>query len=235
VTLPTAEKVQQTENDSISNLVEVPATFEAAEGVNIRTNSYVTFTDAISLDWTSSAIAISQSVAEGSAVVLGTGTLPLLSKSISGLADLPPVNNFDELVEKYHVIKGFDGGGAIDLLKEYGSKAFDYDAENQKVVLKATIVIIDSPAPAADTLIVRPFVNDIFGVKLSSDNKYLYIYDGDKNGEAKDPIALVAKTNVEDNQDNNKSNGGGSGGCDAGYGLLGLLLVGFIARKYQKV
>jgi hypothetical protein len=235
VTLPTAEEVQQTKDDWISNhklTDEIPASFEAVESVNIKTDSHVTFGDDISLNQTSSAIAISQNVAMGGAVVLGTGTLPLVSKSISGLVDLPPVNGFNELSEKYHVIKSFDGGGAIDLLAEYGNRAFDYDVKNQKVILKATIVIIDGPAPVAvaDDGIVRPFENDIFGVRLSNDNKYLYIYDGNKDGKATDPIALVAKTNV----DENKRNGGGSGGCNAGYGLFGFLLTGLVTRKYRK-
>jgi hypothetical protein len=241
VTLPTDEDVQGTKDDSRSNLIEAPATFEAVESVNIRTGSNITFGDDISLNWTSSAIAISQKVAEGGAVVLGTGTLPVVSKSISGLVDLPPVNNFNELTEKYHVIKGFDGGGSVDLLKEFGSRAFDYDTENQKVVLKATIVIIDGPAPIndLDPDMRRPFINDIFGVKLSKDNKYLYIYDGNRNGVVKDPIALVAKTNVDENpgndNDTNKGNGGGSGGCNAGFGIFGLLVAGVVTHKYRKV
>jgi hypothetical protein len=242
VILPSDDDVKQAEDDAVNNLKGELTGVSAADDVNIKTNTQVTFNTSGDLieDRTASAISIEQIVPEGGAVVLGTVELPLASKSITNIMDLPPVENFDELKTQYSVIKGFDGGGTIDLLALYGERAFGYEKteDGGKVVIKATIVIIDGPAPlrSEDNNIERPFANDNFGAKMSEDNKYLYIYDGNSNGTAKDPIALVLKTENSD-QDNNQNNNntdnsnagnrGSSGGCSASsYPLILLALAG---------
>jgi Synergist-CTERM protein sorting domain-containing protein len=78
-----------------------------------------------------------------------------------------------------------------------------------------------------DPDIKRPFVNSVYGVKLSvnGDNKYLYIYDGDKNGTASDPIALVVK------DDGGNGNGNGGGGCSTGFLSISLIVLPLFLRK----
>jgi hypothetical protein len=217
ITLPNNEDVQQAESVAGTNLTETPAVFEAAESVGIKTNSQVNFAgEEITRERTISAISIEQEIEAGGAVLLGTVTLPLASESLGGIV-MQDVNDFDDLAEKYSVMKGFDGGGVVDLLRAYGRRAFDYD--NGKVVIKPAIIIIDDSAPSIDADIIRPFANDVFGVKLSSDNSYLYIYDGDKNGVAQDPIALVARANDEPENVSKPDEPANSGrGCSAsGY------------------
>jgi Synergist-CTERM protein sorting domain-containing protein len=131
-------------------------------------------------------------------------------------------NNIEELKEMYMVRKSFEKGGDIDLLREFGDKGiFSYNKENG-LKLNAILVIIDGPVPPNDTVTTRVF-NDKYGVRLSDNKKYLYIYDGDENEIASDPISLTAKET---------SSGGSGGGCNAGYGLLGLLpLAVWVVRR----
>ncbi len=146
---------------------------------------------------------------------------------MSGL-NLPKPTSFDDLNGKYHVNKYFEKGGPVDLLAEYGSDLFSYDAE-KGVTMTATVVVINDVAPlkAQGDSIIRPYANENFGVKLSADKKHLYIWDGVKNDVASDPIALQK----------NEGNGGGTGssGCDAGFGIFALLAMGgaiaLVSRK----
>jgi hypothetical protein len=186
----------------------VPISSDAAE---ICTNTMVDFGDSgIIRDRTMSAISVAQTVAEGGAVVLGSNLkLPVNSKTIGNYVTLDPPDPDDPEAwrSKYKVLKGFSGGHTIDLLYRFG-EAFDYDGNS--VTLTAAIVIIDNEAPSGDSRIVKPFDSALFGVRsgdLKDGLKVLYIYDGKKDREAKDPIALVANdVEIPDSRPSRPSN-----------------------------
>jgi hypothetical protein len=164
---------------------------------DIQTNTMVEFNNSgIVRDRTVSAVSISQDVQEGGAVVLGSNLkLPVNSKTIGGYVTLskPDPDDFEALCSQYKVIKSFGEGSTMDLLAWFGKYAFSYDGNS--VTLTAVIVIIDNEAPDDNPRIVKPFIGASFGVMsgdLQGGRKALYIYDGVKDGIAKDPIALVA-------------------------------------------
>jgi hypothetical protein len=211
--------------DEIIMLDEDHGTGKVYTGTSVITNSGAASIDA----WrTSSIISVKQEVAEGGALAF-TNKLPfvLKSKSLEN-AELPQPVDFNDLKNKYSVLKHFENAGAVDLLAEFGEEIFSYDSDEKRVMLNATIIIIDDEAPK-DEPDLKSYYNDKYGIKLVVDSggKYLYIWDGLKNKSASDPIALTAKAN---------QNGGGGGGCNAGYGMFGLLLLaGFVTRKYHLI
>ena len=241
-TQPNPEKPSDTDienavNAANSNLAEPPTEMKAAETTNITTGTNVTFANSEVKARTSSVIAVNQSVTEGGAVVLGTSmTLPINSQSLSGV-NLPQPADFNDLAGKYQVLKYFENGGSIDLLWKFGNKIFSY-SPTTGVTMHATIIVIDGPAPITDTDIYRPSFGDgKYGVKLSRDNKYLYVYDGIIDGIAKDPIALVqveddGGDDGGDDGDNNNGGGGSSSGCNTGFfAILTLIAVPLVSRK----
>jgi hypothetical protein len=127
-------------------------------------------------------------------------------------------------------LKHFEGGGAIDLLAEFGDEIFSYKAGDERVKLNATIIIIDGSLPENEPDVRRYYANGKYGVKLAEaadGTKCLYIWDGEPDGIASDPLALAAK------KDGGTPPSGG-GGCNAGFGLLGLLLAGLVMCKPRK-
>ncbi|MDL2264583.1 hypothetical protein LJC31_08025 [Synergistaceae bacterium OttesenSCG-928-I11] len=114
----------------------------------------------------------------------------------------------------------------MDLLAEFGKKIFSYSVADG-VKLNVAVIVVDDAAPSNDASVIKPpFGDGKYGVKLSGDNKYLYIFDGFKNGVAKDPIALVKA------EENNSSEG--SSGCNAGLGILALIAIAgasLVSRK----
>jgi hypothetical protein len=253
IIFPSSEDVEQAEKDSEGNLDVQPTRFDAAKSADVKINGQIEFDgEEITRERTLSAISIKQDILDadgekllGGAVVLGTAELPLTSKSLDGIA-MQNVDSLDELAGKYSVIKGFDGGGSVDLLKLYGRRAFgfdDSDDTNKKVIITATIIVIDDEAPPKTVSddINRPFANENFGVKLSEDNKYLYVYDGNENGTASDPIALVAKTDDNNNQNNDDPNSGNTnnsgGGCSTSsyaFALIVLVCASMLIRAKRK-
>jgi hypothetical protein len=169
---------------------------------------------------TSSAIKVAQPVAEGGAAVVGKFDLPLNPESFAGTTLLVPKDK-EEFKRQYRILKYFENGGAINLLEE-----FDFDDildvpdwTDPKPEFKPVLVVIDGPVPAEDKDTKRVY-NDLYGVRLSDDGKYLYVYDGYEDDLASDPIALAAKPAAS-----SKS----GGGCDAGYGIIALLVAGLAA------
>jgi hypothetical protein len=173
---------------------------------------------------TSSVISVKQEVEPGGALAFSHELgFALKDKSLEDV-ELPKPADFDDLKTKYSVLKYFEEGGAIDLLAAF-DEIFSFDDREERVMLNATIIIIDGPAPKNEDGL-NTYYDGSYGIKLvnaGSDGKYLYIWDGIQDGVASDPIALAMKDN---------SNGGG--GCNAGLGLFGLLLVGFAALKCRK-
>jgi hypothetical protein len=175
---------------------------------------------------TSSIISVKQQLKNPGDAVAFTNKLgfALKAKSLEDI-ELPQPEDFSALKAGYSVLKHFEGGGAIDLLAEFGDEIFSYNYGEERVTLNATIVIIDGPAPGDEPKLLKSYANGNYGVKLvtEGETKYLYIWDGVKDQIASDPLALAAK-------DNASSSSGG--GCDAGFGLLGLLpLAVWVARK----
>ena len=232
---PNDEDIAIAETAANSNLIEPPTEIKAAEQTNIKTGTEVKFAGDEVKSRTSSVISVSQNVAEGGAVVLGTSmTLPINSQSLSG-ANLPIPADFSDLTGKYQVLKYFENGGSVDLLWAFGSKIFSY-SPTTGVIMTATIVVIDGPVPDSEkgNVFSPSFGGDKYGVKLSTDYKYLYVYDGIKDGVAKDPIALVQGQDDDgnDGDDDNNNGGGSSSGCNTGFiAILGLVAVPLVLRK----
>ncbi|MDL2263565.1 SYNERG-CTERM sorting domain-containing protein [Synergistaceae bacterium OttesenSCG-928-I11] len=170
-----------------------------------------------------SAIKVYQKVAIGGAVVVATSLpFPAAPTSPNGTA-LPNMASSDDMFANWHVNKYFKTGEAIDLLAHYKDKLFRF--ENNKAILDAIVTIIDDSAVGfADSDMVTVPGKPQYGVTLkeSGNQKYLYIFDGEKNGWAEDPIALVAKS------DNGSS---GSSGCTTGLPVLLLAVLPFVLRK----
>ena len=231
---PSTEDIENAASAANINLIQIPTEFTAAETTNITTGTKVTFGNSEVKSRTSSVIAVNQNVAEGGAVVLGTSmNLPLNSQSLSG-AELPKPTDFNDLTDKYQVLKYFENGGSIDLLSTFGGKIFSYSTETG-VTMNTTIIVIDGPVPDSEQKDVfsPPFGEGKYGVKLSLNNQYLYVYDGIRDKLASDPIALVQ---VEDDggndDDDNNNGGGGSNGCNTGlFAILGLVAVPLVLRK----
>jgi hypothetical protein len=205
-----------------------PGNIIPADKASIDTSTGIVLEDSdIVREFTSSAIAIKQKLDnEGDAAVLGSDIVfQVRSKSFDGypLPD-PKADETDGLPLNYKVLKSFEKGGSIDLLSKFRS-LFSYDGDTKTVKLNATLVIIDGPYtgdpedPDDDEPGVEPaFDGSKYGVKLSGDGKFLFIYDGVKNGIASDPIALVA-------DEGNNQPPAASSGCDAGLGVAGLFVA----------
>ena len=232
---PTTEEVENAANIANSNLVEPPTEMNAAETTNITTGTNVTFANSEVKSRTSSIIAVNQNVAEGGAVVLaaaGAITMPLNSQSLSGLNLVKP-NSFEELLKQYAVLKYFENGRAIDLLATYRGEIFSLSETG--VTLNAVVTVIDGPVPTGETDVKYPdFGDGRYGVKLV-EGTYLFVFDGDRNGTARDPIALVQvedDNGGNDGDDDNNNGGGGSSGCNTGLiAILGLVVAPLVSRK----
>jgi hypothetical protein len=209
-------------------LAKEPTTFVAADSANIDSSTTIFVSDETMSALTSSAIKTSQEVEKGGAVVVGNFELPLNPKSF-GNKDLPVADSPEKVEKHYRLLKYFQKGGAIDLIKTFGFETILDASALPNLKFKPVLVVIDGPVPEGDKETERVY-NNLYGVRLSENKKYLFVYDGYEDGTASDPIALVA--NDDDNNDHNSSTSSGSSGCNAGYGLFGLLpLAVWVARK----
>jgi hypothetical protein len=150
---------------------------------------------------------------EGDAIVVPRRPTFFIGPVSLGGENLPSVASAADVKRLFGVYKIFADKSKIDLLAEYGDALFDI-SEDGSITLKAVIVIIDDAAPSNDSRVKR--AGDKYGVRLSDDGERLYIYDGDPDKVAFDPIASMLKET---------SSGGGGGGCDAGTGIFGLLAL----------
>ena len=178
---------------------------------------------------TSSAIAVNQVVEQGGATVVATSiTMPLNTTSFSGQS-LPRPATSEEFKKAYRVFKTFPNGGQVDLLEKYPD-LFTY--RNDEVILNATLIIVDGEAPKNDARV--DIYYERYGIMRQNRNgvNYLYIFDGNADGYASDPIALVANQDSSGDPDPNNYSGG-SGGCNAGLKLYAFLFfaVSMIIKK----
>jgi hypothetical protein len=161
----------------------------------------------------SSAIAVNEEVnSRGDAILVGKISLPFNETSLAA-GDLPSFS-----AANYTVLKYFENGSYIDL-KDLG--LVDFDFSNNAAALNASLVIIDG-TPGNETGVAYPANgNRNYGVKVvepAGGGKYLFVYDGKRDGYANDPLALSRPQNL--------TGGGSGGGCDAaGYGLFGVLAL----------
>jgi hypothetical protein len=160
----------------------------------------------------SSAIAVSEDVTPGGAILVGEINLPFNETSLT-VSELP---SFSE--EDYTVLKYFADGSYIDL-KELGM--VDFDTSSKEAKLNAPLVIVDG-TPGNEPGVTFPDgnTNKNYGIKVvgNGTNKYLFVYDGDENGNANDPITL---SNVQSPPPSSPS----GGGCDAGFGIFAVFAL----------
>ena len=178
-----------------------------------------------------SAIGVSQDIEAGGAVVVATGLpFPSAATSPNGTA-LPELTSEEDMYKKWSVNKYFEDGTVFDILKRYRDKSI-FRYYDGTAILDATVVIVDdSAADISDPDCAKLGSGGKYGVMLKTHGttNYLYIFDGEKNGHAVDPIALEAA----------RSEGGSSSsgvGCGVGVGgpvLLSLLGVAVIFRKVR--
>jgi hypothetical protein len=203
--------------------------------------------------FTTYAVAVNQPVAEGGAVVLATDLSIPTTKTLDG-TEQEKAKDLDELTSNYSLNKYFGGttgdfanGNAVDLLQAYkNTEGLFTLAEDGTLKLNAIVVVIDDKVPAGETDIQSPLNNSAVGVKVaqhSDGGNYLYIFDGNKDGNASDPIVFARKeaTQVPDEEvpaddvpsdTTGKSSGGG---CNtAGMAGLSFLLFSLIAKISKK-
>jgi hypothetical protein len=224
ILLPTDDEITAAGSAAKEALGDSSISVGGAKGASLSTNTEI---DNLNQAFVSSAIAIRQSVSnQGDAVVLGKVALPLNAKSLDG-ADIPKLeaDSLDDLQNSFSVMKYFPNGGGVDLMELYRKigkleTLFEYDAGEKMVKFKKMIIVVDNVVPSE-----ADFKSGSCGVKLVGD--YLYVFDGTKDGTAQDPIALQAQSAPSSN--------GGGGGCDAGFGIVGLLLAGLVTLKHRKV
>jgi uncharacterized membrane protein YgcG len=222
LTLMTPDEVDTVKEEAKIHLAANDLEVKGAEPASLSANNKID-NDNIDKALVSSAIAVSQHITRGGVVVLGKNLgLPLKDKSLAG-EDISAATSFNDLKDKYSVMKYFPNGSRDDLLERYGDALFAYDSAEKMVKFKKTIIVADKQTPSGGA----DFISGPYGVKLT--DKYLYVFDGNENGTAQDPITLQAKSSGS--RSNNSSS---NGGCSAGYGLFGLLLAGLVTRKYRK-
>jgi Synergist-CTERM protein sorting domain-containing protein len=183
---------------------------------------------------TSSIISVKQDLGEGNkgGAVAFTTELGFRanSESVDHVKKLPEPDwsSIAAFKANYGVLKYFEGGGAIDLLDEFG-EIFSLDPENKRIKMDATIVIIDRPVPKDEPDVVTSYANEIYGVKLVAGTpNYLYVWDGIEDGIASDPIGLVAN---EDSETETPGGSSGSGCNAAGFAPLALAAIALATRK----
>jgi hypothetical protein len=165
----------------------------------------------------SSAIAVNEPVAQGQGLLVGGINLPFNETSLT-TGDLPPFSEGN-----YTVLKYFSDGSYVDLK---GLGVIDFDTSASEAKLNASLVIVDGK-PGSESGVTYPATgNTNYGVKVveSGSNRYLFVYDGNEDGNANDPIALSSV----------QSTGGSGGGCDAGFGIFGVFAlagVGLFMRR----
>jgi hypothetical protein len=166
-------------------------------------------------------VKMTQHVGDGNALAVKGGNITL---PYPDGTSLPPLNASD-----YTLFKYFEPGVECNLAALTPDRGADngvveIDVQAKTAKLLPTLVIIDDEAPAD-----AQWKKNSYGVTLSSDKQYLYVWDGEKNGVADDPINFgkgAGPASVTDS---------GGGGCDTGaFGLIGLAMAGLIAAAKGK-
>jgi hypothetical protein len=225
---PAEEEIEGAKSTAESELAKQPTEFVPAESTHIDSSTTIFISDVTMSALTSSAIQIRQPVTQGGAAVVGPFELPLNLKSFGG-KDLPSASTPEKVKEQYRLLKYFEKGGAINLIDEFGFDTILDASALLNLKFKPVLVIIDGPVPTGDPD-TKTVYNNLYGVRLSADKQYLFVYDGYEDGVASDPIVLAA--NETETSSSESSGGNGSGGCNAGFGLFGLLpLAVWVVRK----
>lgn len=232
---PTVEEL----NSVASDLALDSAKIEAVDGGALctRVSEFYNVQDIESMkefdfSKTTAALLISQDIDQlGGAVVMGSGTfMPFNAKAFDEKTNMTIPGSFDKLKKDYKILKSFPGGGAIDLMDKYGEDLFEFTASG--VVFKATLVVVDGVAPDSA---VKPVNDSVCGVKLNSAKTILYIYDGEADGVAKDPISLTQKSGGgEGDEDEDGKGSGSSGGCSTAGVFLPFVLLAAVSMLKKR-
>ncbi|MDR1508840.1 MAG: hypothetical protein LBS53_04310 [Synergistaceae bacterium] len=122
-------------------------------------------------------------------------------------------------------MKCFEDGGWVNL-----SELGIVEIGNDEALITAALIIVDGEPGDEEDVKYPAGGSGKCGVKLveSEGEKFLFIYDGKKDGIASDPITLV-------NFDDGPGSGSG-GGCDAGlsFGAFVLLAGMFLVSRRGK-
>ena len=194
-----------------------------SEDISVQKGFKVDFSEEIPKTRMVDAISFEQMIPdEGGAVLVGKLIFPmvdLVNDSMSEETPPPLSDSIEGLRGYYKVMKYFDDGRSIDLLDiPYGEKLFDKDAyeTSKDLKLKRTLVIVDDVAPSAH----RIQGSDRYGIWIPDEpSTFFYVFDGHKDGFARDPIALEFK-----------GGSGSSSGCSAtGLGFCALIALASFA------
>jgi hypothetical protein len=236
---PDQDAVDEAEEAVEDNLFVIkPESIVAAEPDDISTTSTKQLVENGSVSKrTSFSLEINKQVEKGGAVLLTNIELPIKSHTFDNTPLPEPKIAANGLPSNYSVYKTFENAGTINLMREFGTELFEYDEGDKAVRMKAALVVIDGPYKNADGEEpgVVPVVkgNNYYGVKLSGDKKYLYVYDGDPDESAIDPLWIGADDGADDGVDDGAA--GSAGGCDAGLGAGAILaLAGFVLLGMKK-
>jgi hypothetical protein len=209
-----------------ASLLENPVTVKAMTGSGIIQNTALTIdgeNNPISSPIPqqnyaniSSAIAVNEPVGNpGEAILVGKISLPFNEISIAA-NELPSFS-----AGNYTVLKYFADGSYVDL-KQLG--VVDFDTSSKEAKLNASLVIVDGTPGAEGNVTYPSNGNKNYGVKVvgSGNERHLFVYDGNEDGKADDPITLSSA----------QSSSGSGGGCDTGFGLFGVFaLAGVVLLK----
>jgi hypothetical protein len=167
-----------------------------------------------------SVVSFEQGVDAGGAVVLGQVGFTANPLKLNG-KPAPDASDEDALLRNYNVYKIFENGPKIDLLALYPDQ---FSVEGTEVKFGPCVIAVDNKAPDDAVKTAGKY-----GVKLSGDEKYLLVFDGEADGNIADPFEFAAKPA-------NASAPDGSGGCAAGFGVLPLAAaaIAAIARRKRR-
>ncbi len=231
---PVAQLYEVADDPDASGLTEI----KPLQNAIFLTNADFENVDEIDRQKTVSAFKLEEPVMNGGGVVIGRGmALRIKEETFDGAENATTLpKTMVGLVENYAVMKIFSESISVDLLETLSDDVFELT--DKDVLLKTILVIVDDVAPGDA---VKPEEGAPFGYKLNDAKTILYLYDGDANGMAKDPMPLATKdADPQDPSDpTDPSNPSGSdSGCDAGFGAFALLFSiavwAMLKRKHLK-
>lgn len=137
----------------------------------------------------------------------------------------PQPSDAKNFMDNYRIMKYFGSGrsNVVDLSSLMSGTSYidERDQRTQAFPLKPLIVLVNAAAPTGRSDVVHAS-NNKYGAKFDKNNNILYIYDGDFDASATDPIVL------ERRPQSSGGGGGGGGGCEA-LGLTAVALFAFAA------